>query len=314
MTKLRIGTRGSKLALAQAHMVIGALGKACPDIACEVVVIESTGDKTQAMNLDLHKLGGKGLFADTLRQRLTAGDVDLLVHSMKDVPSLQPAEFTIAAMLERGDVRDCFLCNIPGVTRIEDLPRGARVGTSAPRRAALVKRLRPDLQTVTFRGNVPKRIEKLNEKFEDVSATFLARIGLQRLGLLDVPQIPLEVDEFLPAAGQAAIGIEVLSENKPLIETLQSINHLSTFRCVSAERACLAVVDGNCQTSIGAYATETDGILILKSDIYTLDGTGVTSTEVRGDAADFTALGTQAGDDLLARIPVAARGAYNVLA
>lgn len=314
MTKIRIGTRGSKLAMAQTHMTIDALARAYPALQTEIVVIETTGDKTQQANVDLHKIGGKGLFADTLRQNLSSGHVDILVHSMKDLPSIQPSELMIAAMLERGDARDCFLCNIPGVSRIEDLPQGAIVGTSAPRRAALVKKKRPDLQTVTFRGNVPTRIEKLNAKFENVSATFLARIGMDRIGLGDVPRTILDIDTFLPPAGQAAIGIEVLASNKSVAGLIMNINHLPTYRCVMAERACLAVIDGDCKTGISAHATEDGGRMTLRSEIFTADGQETVEVRVEGAVEEYQELGRSAGEYLLAKIPAAEYDRYGILA
>lgn len=311
-TTLKIGTRGSKLALAQTEMVIAALTAAHPDVACQIVVIETTGDKSQKSNADLQKIGGKGLFADMLTEAMDRFDVDMIVHSMKDLPSIRPPKYTVAAMLPRADVRDSFLCNIPGVTRLEDLPQGAIVGTSAPRRAALVKRRRPDLKTIVFRGNVPTRIEKLNAKFEGVSATFLARAGLVRTGLQDVPQTILEIDDFLPACGQAAIGIEVLTENRAAIDLLRAIDHAETYRCVMAERACLAVVDGDCKTSIGAYAVEKDGRLHLRAEIYSENGDDVRVTEQSGPRDDFVVIGDRAGRALLDMISVEDLCRYNI--
>lgn len=312
MTKLRVGTRGSKLALAQTDMVIAALVAAHPHLSCDIVIIETTGDKTQKANIDLHKIGGKGLFADMLTEAMDRDEVDMIVHSMKDLPSIRPPQYTVAAMLPREDVRDSFLCNIPGVTCIEDLPQGAIVGTSAPRRAALVKSRRPDLKTITFRGNVPTRIEKLNNKFEDVCATFLARAGLIRVGLGDVPQTILEIDDFLPACGQAAIGVEVLSKNAELISLLRVIDHAETYRCVMAERACLAVVDGDCKTSIGAYAFEKDGQIFLRADLYTENGDDVRRTQQSGTIDDFMMIGERAGQVLLAMISAEDRERYAV--
>jgi hydroxymethylbilane synthase len=314
MKKIRIGTRGSKLALVQTDMAISAIRKIYPDANCEIVIIESTGDKTQASNISLQKIGGKGLFADTLRQNLESRHVDILVHSMKDLPSMQPPQYTIAAMLERGDPRDSFLCNIPGITRIEDLPQGATIGTSSPRRAALALRRRPDLQTVNFRGNVPTRIEKLENKFEGVSATFLARIGMARLGLGDVPQTILEIDDVLPPAGQGAVGIEVMSDNADLIAYLKPVGCQQTYRCVMAERACLALLDGDCKTSIAAHAVEKDGVIDLKAEILTSAGDDIRKTRVTGKAAEYAGLGEKAGQDILSSIDPGDYERFNILA
>ncbi len=313
MDVIRIGTRGSKLALAQTHLTIDAIKKAQPDVQVEIVTIETTGDKSQKDNLNLQKIGGKGLFAAALNEAMERGEVDLLVHSMKDLPSIRPDKYTIAAMLPRGDVRDSFLSNIPGVARIEDLPPGAIVGTASPRRAAITKRKRPDLVTINFRGNVPTRVEKLNNRFEGVSATFLARVGLERLGMGDVPQTVLDPNEFLPAAGQAAIGIEVMSDNTKLIELLKSINCEKTYRAVTAERACLAVLDGDCKTSISAYATEEGGIMTLRAELYTTDGNGMYAVKVSGPVETSPALGKKAGTDLLSQVPKEQYGRYNII-
>jgi hydroxymethylbilane synthase len=314
MKKIRIGTRGSPLALVQTKMAIAAIEKAYPGFDHEVITIDTKGDQTQAANISLQKLGGKGLFASALRQELEARNVDILVHSMKDLPSIQSAEYTIAAMLERGDPRDSFLCNLPGITRIEDLPVGAIIGTSSPRRAAIALRRRPDLQAVNFRGNVQTRIEKLNDKFEGVVATFLARVGMERLGLGNVPQTILEIDDVLPPAGQGAIGIEVLSDNKELIAYLQNVGCRKTYRCVMAERACLALLDGDCKTSIAAYATEKDGKIEMKAEILTSNGEDIRSTQVAGSSEEYAALGTKAGQDILVSIDEKDYGRFSILA
>lgn len=312
ITTLRIGTRASKLAMAQTHMTIAAIKKRHPQIECVIVTADTTGDKSQAANISLQKIGGKGLFADALNQMMDRDEVDLIVHSMKDLPSIRPEKYTIAAMLERGDPRDSFLTNLPGKTSIDDLPQGAVVGTSAPRRAAILLRKRPDLKMITYRGNVDTRLQKLKDGFEGVSATFLARVGLERLGLGDLPQDILPVDEFLPAAGQAAVGIEIMSANTELFDLLQDIGCAKTFRCVTAERACLAVVDGDCKTSISAYATETDGVLFLRAEIYTPDGRDMTAVAVNGSADEAGELGTQAGETLLAKIGQANFARYHM--
>ena len=305
MTKirtLRIGTRASKLAMAQTHLTVAAIKRLHPEIALEIVTADTTGDKTQAANTPLQKIGGKGLFADALNQMMDEGRVDMIVHSMKDLPSVRPDKYRIAAMLERGDPRDCLLTNMPNAAGIDDLPQGAIVGTSAPRRAAVLLRKRPDLKVVVYRGNVDTRLQKLRDGFEGVAATFLARVGLVRLGLTDIPQTILSADEFLPPAGQAAIGIEIMRANEELYEVLKDIGCAKTFRCVTAERACLAVVDGDCKTSIAAYATEENGTIRLRSEIYTPDGKDMQKVEVSGPAPEAEALGTQAGEKLLAAI------------
>ncbi len=302
ISTLRIGTRASRLAMAQTQLTVDAIKRVRPDIAIEIITAVTTGDKTQSANISLQKIGGKGLFADALNQMMDDDKVDMIVHSMKDLPSVRPEKYTIAAMLERGDPRDCFLTRLPNISTMNDLPQGSVVGTSAPRRAAMLLRRRPDLKIVNFRGNVDTRLQKLQDGFEDVAATFLARVGLVRIGLSDIPQTILSIDEFLPPAGQAAIGIEVMTENTELLALLKNIGCAKTYREVTAERACLAVVDGDCKTGIAAYAVEENGTMHLRSEIYTPDGSEMKSVAVTGDAKDFVALGRQAGEKLLSDI------------
>jgi hydroxymethylbilane synthase len=312
MKPLRIGTRGSKLALIQTQMVVDALKLACPDVQTQIVILETTGDKTQKANLSLQKIGGKGLFADALSAAIDRDEVDLLMHSMKDLPSIRPAHYTVAAMLERGDPRDVFLSNLPDVKNIADLPQGAVFGTASPRRAAIALRRRPDIKTVIYRGNIDTRLQKLRDGFEGVQATMLARAGLERIGMGDVPQTIFSIEEFLPAAGQGAIGIEVLTSNVELIELLQVVNCEETFRCVTAERACLAVIDGDCKTSISAYAVQEDGQLHLRAQIYTEDGLEMREIEMRGSADEAAAFGTRVGEALLAQIDEADYAKFSV--
>jgi hydroxymethylbilane synthase len=299
---IRIGTRGSKLALVQTEMAVQAIKKVYPEAVCEIVILQTTGDATQAANLSLQKLGGKGLFADSLRTNLEENKADLLVHSMKDLPSAQPPQFAIAAMLERGDPRDCLISNLPNIGRIEDLPQGAVLGTSSPRRAALALRRRPDLKVVNFRGNVPTRLEKLDSKVDAVAATFLANVGLHRLGFDNVERVVFDVTDVLPPAGQGAIGLEIRADDKSLAEKLQLVNHLPTFRCVMAERACVAILDGDCKTSVAAYAIEKDGRMNIKTDLFSSDGADYRHFSTAGSVEDFLTLGQSAGRSLISQI------------
>ncbi|TZG26078.1 hydroxymethylbilane synthase [Sphingomonas montanisoli] len=262
---LRLGTRGSPLALTQARMVIAALRDAhgWGEGAIEIVEIKTSGDRIQ--DRKLAEVGGKALWTKELDRALTAGEIDFAVHSMKDVETIRPAEIAIAAMLERADVRDRLI----GVESIANLPQGARVGTSSPRRSAQILRARPDAAIVLFRGNVDTRLRKLTDGEAD--ATLLAAAGLDRLGRDDVGHV-VRVDEMLPAPAQGAVGIETLADNAEMRALLAAIDHAPTHVCVSAERALLAALGGDCRSPIAALAIESGGGIHLRAEILTEDG------------------------------------------
>lgn len=248
---LRIGTRGSPLALAQATIVKTALAAAHPVLAAPdaiaVHVIKTTGDLVQDRNLA--DIGGKGLFTKEIEEALADGRIDLAVHSMKDVPTVLPDGLAITTMLPRDDPRDAL---IGPYTRLADLPPGALVGTSSLRRAAQVLHARPDVQIVPFRGNVETRLRKI--RAGQVAATLLAAAGLNRLSLQTEAAAILSPDEMLPAVAQGAIGIEARLGDTRTATFLAPLDHAETHLCVRAERALLATLDGNCRTPIGGYA------------------------------------------------------------
>jgi hydroxymethylbilane synthase len=291
---LRLGTRGSPLALTQARMVRAALAKAHgldPErIALEV--IRTSGDRIQ--DRPLAEVGGKGLFTKEIEEALAAGAIDLAVHSSKDMPTVLPAGLVLSAFMEREDPRDVFISR--KAKSIADLPRGATVGTASLRRQAMVKRKRPDLTIVPLRGNVETRLRKLDEGVAD--ATLLALAGLKRLGLADVATAVLDVDEFLPAVGQGAIGIETRADDSRTREMLGAINHADTFSALAAERAFLAVLDGSCRTPIGGHATVLGGRLRFRGMIVKPDGSEAFEATREGDVRDAERLGADAGGEL----------------
>lgn len=268
---LRIGTRASPLAMAQAHMAAAALiaSHGFEMAALEIVPMTATGDRIQ--DRALAEVGGKALWTRELDAALDAGTIDIAVHSLKDVETLRDARFFLGAMLERADPRDRLVVRegIAAAT-IGDLPQGARLGTSSPRRAAQVKRIRPDLETVLLRGNVATRLAKIAAG--DADATLLAAAGLERLGMHDVGTVQ-DVILLLPAASQGAIGIECRDDDAATRALLAAIDHAPTHLAVVAERAFLAALGGDCRSPVAAHAQWLeDGALRLDAEIFSDDG------------------------------------------
>lgn len=296
--RFRIGTRGSPLALAQAHEVAAKLALVLgvsAEEAAEVVVFQTKGDLEQLRNLA--EIGGKGLFTAEIEEALHNGGIDLAVHSMKDMPTVLPDGLVIDCLLEREDPRDAFL-STKGAS-LAELPHGAVVGTSSLRRGAQVKARRPDVTIVPFRGNVQTRLRKLAEGVAD--ATMLAMAGLSRLGLLDKATAPLSPDEMLPAVAQGAIGVERRMGDEEAAKILTSLHHVETGIRVAAERALLAELDGSCRTPIAALAELSGKRLSLRAMILTPDGSQVLETARDGLASDAVAMGLDAGRELRSR-------------
>ena len=262
---LRLGTRGSPLALTQARMVASALCRAhgWGGDAIEIVPIRTSGDRIQ--DRALAEVGGKALWTKELDRALDAGEIDFAVHSMKDVETIRPDSIVIAAMLPRADVRDRLI----GVDSLSALRHGAVVGTSSPRRSAQVRRARPDVSITLFRGNVDTRLAKLAAGEAD--ATLLAAAGLARLDRPDVGT-PVPVEEMLPAPAQGAVGIETLAANAALRDALAAIDDAPTSACVRAERALLAGLGADCRSPVAALATLDGGTLRLRAEILSADG------------------------------------------
>ncbi|WP_210260085.1 hydroxymethylbilane synthase [Hongsoonwoonella zoysiae] len=294
---IRIGTRGSQLALAQAHETRSRLMEAhgLPEDRFEIVVIKTSGDMIQ--DRPLSEVGGKGLFTKEIEVALLDGSIDLAVHSSKDMPTVLPDGLEISTFLPREDVRDAFIS--PKAATLSDLPEGAVVGSSSLRRQAMIRRLRPDISVVTYRGNVQTRLRKLEEG--EVDATLLAAAGLNRLGLGDVVTSLLETDDFLPAVGQGAICIETRRDDRETLDLLSAIHDRETEICLLAERAFLKELDGSCRTPIGGLARFEGGKVSFRGLILKPDGREVHETSREGAAEDAAALGADAGQELKAR-------------
>jgi hydroxymethylbilane synthase len=296
---LRIGTRGSPLALAQARELRARLAAAhgCDAEAIAIVVIRTTGDLIQ--DRPLSEAGGKGLFTKEIEEALVAGAIDVAVHSAKDMPTVLPEGLVIAACLPREDARD--VCISRSAETLAALRPGAVVGTASLRRQALVKRLRPDVEVVTLRGNVGTRIAKLEAGAVD--ATLLALAGLRRLGLADAATALLSVDEFLPAVGQGIVAMEIREDDATTRAYLARIDDQAASIALSAERGFLAVLDGSCRSPIAGHATVAGGEVCFRGMILRPDGSEVLECQRLGGPAEAEALGRDAGSELRGRAP-----------
>ena len=289
---LRIGTRKSQLALWQAEQVVAAL----PDGKATLCPTHTSGDRAKEQRLA--DIGGKGLFVKELEEALLQGEVDVAVHSAKDMPALLPDGLILSAALPREDARDALICRT--ADSIATLPHGATVGTSSPRRKAQLLRQRPDLNLIEFRGNVHTRLRKLEEGVAD--ATLLAMAGLKRLGLFDSSYMhPVATDTLLPAGGQGAIAIECREDATNVRELLAPINDPATLTAITAERAVLAALEGSCYTPVGAHASMESETLTLKARLYAQDGSDMLEATATGTAQNAAAIGEQVGETLIAQ-------------
>ena len=294
--RLRIGTRGSALALAQAHDVRRRLAAAHgrDEASIEVVVIKTTGDRIQ--DRPLSEAGGKGLFTKEIEEALLDGSIDLAVHSMKDMPTALPDGLTITSILPREDVRDAFIsAKWPS---IDALPQGAVIGSSSLRRQAQLRRIRPDFEVVMYRGNVDTRLRKLADGAVD--ATLLAVAGLNRLGLADRITAPVPLDVMLPAVAQGAVGIESRFDDPATAALLAPLNDPTTSLCVTAERAFLARLEGSCRTPIAGLGQLDAGVFTFRGEILKPDGTERHHTTRQGKPAAAVQLAVDAAEELLA--------------
>ena len=297
---IRIGTRGSPLALAQAREVRDRLVRAhaalAPEGAVEIVTIRTTGDRV--LDRTLAEIGGKGLFTKEIEEALLEGRIDLAVHSMKDMQTWLPEGLAVGCVLEREDPRDAFIS--PRARGLDDLAPGAVVGTASLRRRSQVLARRGDVRVVPLRGNVQTRLAKLEAG--EVDATLLALAGLRRLGMAHVATATLEPDEMLPAACQGAIGIETRADDAGIRAWIDPLNHPGTADEVAAERALLATLDGSCRTPIAALARRgTGGRLVLDALLAMPDGSRVLRAREEGPAAEAEAIGRRAGEALKSR-------------
>ncbi len=284
---LRLGTRASPLAIAQVNLVAKALREAhgWSEDRIEIVPVTASGDKV--LDRPLADIGGKALWTKELDQWLHEGSIDAAVHSMKDVETIRPEAFAIAAMLPRADVRDTLV----GAATIDAIPHNGRLGTSSQRRSAQIRRLRPDVEIVLFRGNVATRLSKLDAGEAD--ATLLATAGLARLGYDDIGT-PVPVNQMLPAPAQGAVGIEVMRDNDPVHALIAAIDDAPTSTCVLAERAVLLALGGTCHSPIAALAVPQGDEIVLRAEILSPDGNEHVVEEeqlARGDIAGAQSLG-----------------------
>lgn len=294
---LRIGTRGSPLALAQAVETRTKLMTAWdwPEEAFEVVVIQTSGDRIQDRPLRL--VGGKGLFTKEIEEQLLDGSIDIAVHSMKDMPIAQPDGLVLDTYLPREDVRDAFVS--PSAYSIASLTQGARVGSSSLRRRAQLMHVRPDLDVVEFRGNVQTRLKKLTEGV--ASCTFLAMAGLNRLNMVHIATLAIEPEDMLPAVAQGAIGIERRSNDSVTAALLEPLHHAATGQRLAAERAFLTALDGSCETPIAGLATLEGSELLLRGEVLRPDGSEKLSGERRGAIGRGAEMGYDLAQDLLSQ-------------
>jgi hydroxymethylbilane synthase len=296
---LKIGTRGSPLALAQAHEArrLLALANGCDESRFALVVVRTTGDIIQ--DRTLADVGGKALFTKEIDAAMLAGEIDAAVHSSKDLPTFPPEGVTIAGYLPREDVRDALVS--VRAASIEALPQGASLGTASLRREAQVRRLRPDVRGVLLRGNVETRLRKAEAG--EVDATLLAYAGLKRLGLAHRATAVLDIDAFLPAVGQGAIAMTARTDDSATRALLDRIADPDTGYALAAERAFLAVLDGSCRTPIAGHARLISGRLTFRGLVLRTDGAQTFEVETSGAIGDAQRLGADAGRDLLGRLP-----------
>lgn len=294
---LKIGTRGSLLALAQANETRDRLARAhdLPHEAFQIVVIKTTGDRV--IDRPLKEIGGKGLFTKEIEDAMLSGEIDIAVHSMKDMPVAQPEGLMLACYLPREDPRDAFVSL--RFARLADLPAGTRVGTSSLRRKAQLLHRFPQLEVVEFRGNVQTRLKKLEDGV--ATATFLAMAGLNRLDMADVARGPIAVEDMLPAVAQGAIGIECRTADSATRDLLAPIHDGPTGQRLAAERAFLAALDGSCETPIGGLAELSGGTLRLRGEILRPDGSDVLADDQRAPVEDGAEMGRAMGEALKAK-------------
>ncbi|HEY9409604.1 MAG TPA: hydroxymethylbilane synthase [Jiangellaceae bacterium] len=285
---IRIGTRSSPMALAQVERVRTELAAIHPEVVTEVMPITTSGDRWAG---PLHELGGKGAFTKEVDAALLRGDCDLAVHCMKDVPGDRPVPVgtVIAAYLARDDFRDALVH--PGMLTLDELPAGTRIGTSAVRRIAQLGQHYPHLETVPIRGNANSRLAKLDAGHSD--ALLLAVSGLERIGQTDRVSQILPVETMSPPIGAGVLGLQCREDDEQLIDLVTGLNDLETWRQITAERMCLHVLQGHCQSPIAGHATtESDGRLSLRAKVFSRDGKTVVDAHEWGDATDPTTLGT----------------------
>lgn len=296
MRKIIIGSRGSKLALYQSNLVKSLLEQVELGLTCEVRIIHTKGDKI--LDVALSKIGDKGLFTKELERALLDGEVDLCVHSTKDMPTALPEGLAIMGMPKRANAQDAIISGTPGLT-VDSLPQGARVATGSLRRVAQLLRRRPDIEACEIRGNVDSRVKRvLDGEFD---AGILAAAGVERLGLQDAVSGNIPTDVLIPAAGQGAIAIEARQNDAEIATLLEKITDRDTLRAVTAERFVLGALEGGCQVPMGIHAEIDGAVMDLCAFVASLDGTKYVEARAKGDANDPKGLGQVVVDDLVGK-------------
>ncbi len=290
---IKVGTRGSKLALTQTNYVVEALKKAAPETEAEICVIKTSGDIMQ--DVSLAQIGGQGVFVKEIEEALLAGSIDLAVHSMKDVPGETPEGLTFAALMPREDARDVLVSR--GNVKMEFMPKGAKIGTGSLRRAAQIKAMLPDINIFSLRGNIDTRLKKIET--ENLTGVILAAAGMKRMGYLEKITQYLPIELMLPAVGQGALGLQTRKDDTELAELCGKLNHPQTFAEVSAERAYLRALGGGCRLPIAAYGLLEGKRLTLEGLIAAPNGSEVIRDKVWGEIGAAEELGKRLADLIL---------------
>ncbi|MDP2855173.1 MAG: hydroxymethylbilane synthase [Smithellaceae bacterium] len=290
---IKIGTRGSKLALAQTNSVLESIKKIAPDITAEICVIKTSGDIMQ--DVSLLQIGGQGVFVKEIEEALLSGSIDLAVHSMKDVPGETPDGLTFAAMLPREDVRDILVSR--GNIKMEFMPRGAKIGTGSLRRGAQIKAMLPDVTIVPLRGNIDTRLKKIET--ENLTGIILAAAGMKRLGYMEKIAQYLPIELMLPAVGQGALGLQIRKADSELANVLAKLNHAATAAEVTAERSYLRALGGGCRLPIAALGKLAGKELSLEGLVAAPNGASICRDKVRGEIAEAEELGKRLADMIM---------------
>ena len=292
---IKIGTRGSKLAMTQANFVAGCLKQIAPEMSTEICVIKTTGDIMQ--DVSLLNIGGKGVFVKEIEDALASGAIDLAVHSMKDVPTENPEGLKFAAILPREDARDILVSR--GNRKIEFMPKGAKIGTGSMRRASQILAIMPDITIVPLRGNLDTRLKKIET--ENLAGVILAAAGMKRMGFAEKISQYLPIETMLPAVGQGALGLEIRDNDEPLKNILAKLNHEPTQKEVTAERAYLRALGGGCRLPIAAFAKIDGGQLSLEGLVAAPQGSNIIRDKVKGDPSEAEELGGKLAEIILER-------------
>ncbi|KAF0159019.1 MAG: hydroxymethylbilane synthase [Syntrophaceae bacterium] len=290
---IKIGTRGSKLALAQTNSVLESIKKIVPDITAEICVIKTSGDIMQ--DVSLLQIGGQGVFVKEIQEALISGSIDLAVHSMKDVPGEIPDGLTFVAILPREDVRDILVSR--GNIKMEFMPKGAKIGTGSLRRGAQIKAMLPDVTIVPLRGNIDTRLKKIET--ENLTGVILAAAGMKRLGYMEKIAQYLPIELMLPAVGQGALGLQIRKADSELANVLAKLNHAATAAEVTAERSYLRALGGGCRLPIAALGKLVDKDLSLEGLVAAPNGASVCRDKVRGEIAEAEELGKRLADMIM---------------